>query len=91
MTRPSAPADGEPTSYRDLARGGLGRVLALSGDGEWEAAGAEARHLKVVFAEAADRFGPIPSQVFDGVLAACMARDADELSDFAELVGEMFP
>lgn len=91
MTRPSASADGQPTSYRELARGGLERVLVLSRGGEWDAAGAEARRLKGVFAEAADRFGPIPSQVFDGVLAACMSRDADELTDFAELVEEMFP
>lgn len=91
MNRPSAPADDEPTSYRDLARGGLERVLASTGGGDWDAAAAEARRLKVVFAEAAGRFGPIPTQVFDGVLAACMARDPDELTDFVELVEEMFP
>ncbi len=91
MNRPSARADGGPESYRDVARGGLDRVLSLTGAGEWAAAADEARRLKRIFAEAAGSFGPIPSQVFDGVLAACMARDPDELADFVELVAEIFP
>lgn len=91
MSPPSARADGEPTRYRDVARGGLERVLELSGRGEWPQAAEEARTLKRVFRDAADLFGPVPSDVFDGVLAACLARDADELGDFAELVEELFP
>lgn len=91
MTLPSARADGEPTRYRDVARGGLDRVLALAGAGDWNGAAEVSRELKRVFAEAAGRFGPIPSQVFDGLQAACLARDAEELDDFADLVVEIFP
>lgn len=91
MTRPSARADGEPTSYREVARGGLERVRALVEQDDWTGAADEARRLKGIFAGASGLFGPIPSQVFDGVLAACMSRDHDELDDFTDLVGEMFP
>jgi hypothetical protein len=91
VSHPSAPADGEPLRYRDVARGGLSRVVELAGRDDWPAAAEEARGLKDVFREAADRFGPVPAEVFDGLLAACMARDPDELGDFAELVEEMFP
>lgn len=91
MSPPSARADGEPTRYRDIARGGLERVLELSGRGRWAEAADEARTLKGVFRDAAGLFGPVPAEVFDGVLAACLARDQDELGDFAELLAEMFP
>lgn len=91
MSHPSAPADGEHPRYREVARGGLERVLELVGRHDWAAAADEARAVKRVFTQAADLFGPIPSQVFDGVLAACAARDADELADFVELVEEIFP
>jgi hypothetical protein len=91
VTRPSAPADGEPTSFREVARGGLDRVHAAVERDDWTGAADEARRLKRIFAAESGRFGPIPSQVFDGVLAACMARDREELADFTDLVGEMFP
>lgn len=91
MSLPSARADGEPTRYREVARGGLARVTSLSDAGHWDVAAEEARALKRVFTEAAGRFGPIPAQVFDGLLASCLARDADELRDFADLVEEIFP
>lgn len=91
MSAPSAAADGEPIRYREVARGGLARVVELSGRDEWGAAADEARELKRIFREAADRFGPVPSEVFDGLLASCLARDGDELGDFAELIEEMFP
>ena len=91
MSLPSARADGEPARYREVARGGLARVRSLSGLGDWDTAAEEARFMKRVFAEATGRFGPVPSQVFDGLLAACLACDAEELNDFAELVEEIFP
>lgn len=91
MSPPSARADGEPLRYREVARGGLDSILRLCGAGEWAAAADEARGLKRVFAEASVVFGPVPAEVFDGVLAACLARDPDELGDFAELVVEIFP
>lgn len=91
MSLPSARADGEPISYRDVARGGLDAVLGEAAGGDWAAAADRAREVKRVFRDAADLFGPVPGDAFDGLLAACIARDADELGDFAELVEELFP
>jgi hypothetical protein len=88
---PSARADGEPVSYRDVARGGLEAVLGEAARGDWVAAADRAREVKRVFRGAVDLFGPVPGDAFDGLQAACLARDADELTDFAELVEELFP
>lgn len=91
MTSPSARADDDPRSYRDVARAGVDRVRSLSDEGEWIEAAEVARGLKRLFAEAEPRLGPIPVEVFDGVQAACLARDREELDDFLGLAMEVFP
>lgn len=92
MTSPSATAGGgSGRSYRDVARGGVDRLVALSRAGAWPEAVDVARSLKATFTEAAGVLGPIPPEVFDGALAACLARDAEELDDFLDLAREIFP
>ncbi len=83
-------AEGAPT-YGELARVGTALVDQLSRQGRWDAAASQARHLKGYFALTGLGLGPIAEQTFDGLLAAALARDADELVDFVELVAEMFP
>lgn len=82
-------ADAPPT-YGDIARAGTDLVASLSGDGRWDEAAVQARHLRRLFAATGMSLGPIAAQAFDGLLAATLARDPDELRDFVELVGEMF-
>lgn len=91
MSPPSARADDDPGTYRDVARAGIDRVRSLADGGGWDEAAEVARGLKHLFADAAARLGPIPIEVFDGVQAACLARDREELDDFLGLAGEIFP
>ncbi len=89
------PAPGEqgpdtPT-YGDVARGGTAVVVALGAEGRWDEAVVQARHLMGFFARAGLQLGPIAVEAFDGLLAACMAREPDELADFADLIRELFP
>lgn len=84
-----AAGGGAPT-YGDVARAGTALVSGLAQEGRWEEASVQARHLRRFFSAAGMNLGPIAGQAFDGLLAASQARDADELGDFVELVGEMF-
>lgn len=86
---PPAAAEGAPT-YGAVARAGTDLVAALAGEGRWDEAAVQARHLRRFFAATGMSLGPIAAQTFDGLLAATLARDPDELRDFVELVEEMF-
>ena len=89
MTGASAPAERPPT-HGDLARAGTALVARLAQEGGWAEAAGQARHLRRYFVATGMELGPIAAQAFDGLLAATLARDPDELTDFVELVGEMF-
>ena len=78
-------------SYGEVARAGTGLVARLASEQRWTEATLQARHLRRFFAATGMDLGPIAAQAFDGLLAASMARDADELDDFTELVAMMFP
>lgn len=80
----------EAPTYGDVARAGTGLVDSLARAGRWDDASVQARHLRRFFAAAGMSLGPIAAQAFDGLLAAALARDLDELGDFVDLVGEMF-
>jgi hypothetical protein len=83
-------APSRPT-YRELATAGTGLVAALADEGRWAEAAEEARDLKRLFAGTPDELGPVVIDAFDGLLAATIARDRDELRDFVDLVEAMFP
>ncbi len=87
---PSASGAVEAPTYGDVARAGTGLVDSLARAGRWDDASVQARHLRRFFAAAGMSLGPIAAQAFDGLLAAALARDLDELGDFVDLVGEMF-
>lgn len=78
-------------TYGDVARIGTGVVVALAGEGRWDEAVVQARHLRTFIARAGFRLGPIAYEAFDGLLAACTAREPEEIDDFAELIQEIFP
>lgn len=84
-----APAEGAPT-HGDIARVGTALVARLAQDGRWEEAAGQARRLRAYFFATGWELGPIVAQAFDGLLAATLAREPDELTDFVDLVGEMF-
>lgn len=81
----------DPPTYGDVARDGTALVEGLAREGRWDEAAAQARHLKAFFAREADRLGPIAEPTFDGLLAAALARDPDEVGDFTALIRELFP
>lgn len=83
--------DGEPPTYGDVARVGTGVVVALADAARWDEAVVQCRHLVVFFSGTRAQLGPIALEAFDGLLAACMARDRDEVTDFTDLIGELFP
>ncbi len=84
-----APAERAPT-HGDLARAGTALVARLAEEGRWEEAAGQARRLRAYFFATGMELGPVAAQAFDGLLAAALARDPDELTDFVELVAEMF-
>jgi len=87
---PPAREAATPT-YGDVARDGTAVVVALGDEGRWDEAVVQARHLLTFFARTGFRLGPVAVEAFDGLLAACMARDAEEVADFSELIRELFP
>lgn len=83
---------GESTPrYGEVARSGTRLVSALADRAMWDEAAIQARHLKRFFGVTGTSLGPIAEQTFDGLLAACLAREPEELQDFVELIAEMFP
>jgi len=87
---PEAARDAPPT-FGEVARWGTGVVEGLAREGRWDEAAAQARHLRAFFAREGGHLGPIAAPTFDGLLAAVLARDADEVGDFTALIGEIFP
>jgi hypothetical protein len=87
---PAQPA-GAPPTYGDVARDGTAVVEGLARAGHWHEAVAQARHLRAFFSREGRHLGPIAAPTFDGLLAAALARDADEVADFTALIRELFP
>jgi hypothetical protein len=79
-----------PPTWGEIARAGLAVVEGLVAEGRWAEAALQARHLTRFFSGPGRGLGPIAGHVFDGLLAASLARDEQELADFAELVRELF-
>ncbi len=84
-----AAAERRPT-HGDIAREGTALVALLVGEGRWDDAALQARRLRSYFFGTGMELGPIAAQTFDGLLAAVLARDPDEVGDFVDLVGELF-
>lgn len=85
-----APASADPPTVGEVARDGVALVEGLAAGGRWDEAAAQATHLARYFAREGIRLGPITADAFDGLRAAALARDPDELADFVELLREMF-
>ncbi len=89
--RAAEPARDAPPTFGELARGGTELVKGLVADGRWDEAALQARHLRAFFAREGGHLGPVAAPTFDGLLAAVLARDPDEVGDFTALIGEIFP
>jgi hypothetical protein len=87
---PAPRRDGPPT-FGEVARRGTAVVEALSREGRFDEAAAQARHLKAFFAREGRHLGPIAVPAFDGLLAATIAGDPYEIADFIALIREIFP
>jgi hypothetical protein len=83
--------EGVPPTYGDVAREGTAVVEGLARMGRWDEAAAQARHLRAFFTREGGHLGPVAAPTFDGLLAAALARDADEVADFTALIRELFP
>lgn len=90
LAGPDPGREAEVPTFGEVARAGTALVSALGAQGRWDEAAVQARHLTRFFGGVGMELGPIAAQAFDGLLAAAIARDADELRDFEELVGELF-
>lgn len=86
-----AASDDGPPTYGEVARRGVAVVEGLAREGRWDEAQAQAGHLLAFFSSEGRHLGPVAAPSFDGLLAATLARDPDELTDFCELVRELFP
>jgi len=85
------PPEAAVPTYRDLARAGLDLVESLVGEGRWDDAAIQARHLGRYFAGARQQLHAVAGEAFDGLHAAVRARDPEELEDFADLLRTLFP
>ena len=85
------PPSPDPPTVGEVAREGVALVEGLAAGGRWDDAAVQATHLARYFAREGLRLGPITADAFDGLRAATLARDPDELADFVELLREMFP
>jgi hypothetical protein len=88
---PATPPRDAPPTFGELARGGTALVEGLAAQGRWDEAASQARHLRAFFTREGRHLGPVAAPTFDGLLAAVLARDADEVGDFTALIGEIFP
>ena len=80
-----------PPTFGEVARWGTAVVEGLAREGRWDEAAAQARHLRGFFAREGGHLGPVAAPTFDGLLAAVLARDPDEVGDFTALIREIFP
>jgi hypothetical protein len=81
----------EPPTFGEVARWGTAVVEGLAGVGRWDEAAGQARHLRAFFMREGGHLGPVAAPTFDGLLAAVLARDPDEVGDFTALIREIFP
>jgi hypothetical protein len=88
---PPGTRDADAPTYGDVARTGTAVVAALGDEGRWDEAVVQSRHLMGFFARTGLHLGPIAVEAFDGLLAACLARDPEEVADFVGLIEELFP
>ena len=91
MEEPPEGAPEAPPTFGEVARWGTAVVEGLAREGRWDEAAAQARHLRGFFAREGGHLGPVAAPTFDGLLAAVLARDPDEVADFTALIGEIFP
>ena len=82
--------EGEAPTYGEVALAGSALVSALGNRGPVGRGRRAGPPPEALLRRVGMDLGPIAAQAFDGLLAAVLARDADELADFVELVGEMF-
>jgi hypothetical protein len=87
---PSPSRSPGPPTVGEVAQDGVALVEGLAAGGRWDEAAVQATHLARYFAREGIRLGPITADAFDGLRAAALARDPDELADFVELLREMF-
>lgn len=85
-----APRRARPPTVGDLARDGVALVEGLAAEARWDDAAAQATHLARHFAREGLALGPIAADTFDGLRAATLARDPEEVADFGALVREIF-
>ncbi len=78
-------------TFGEVARRGTALVEGLAEEGRWDEAAGQARHLHAFFAREGGHLGPVAAPAFDGLLAAVLARDPDEVADFTALIRELFP
>lgn len=79
-----------PPTYRELALAGVEVVEGLAGEGRWPEAAEQARHLRRYFSAPGGVMHQVAGESFDGLHAAVLARDAEELDDFTALLRELF-
>lgn len=90
LAGPDPGREPEVPTFGEVALAGTALVSALGAEGHWDEAVVQARHLTRFFGGVGMDLGPIAAQAFDGLLAAALAEEQDELADFVELVGELF-
>ena len=79
-----------PPTYRDLALAGTDLVEALAAQGRWDEAGIQARHLTRYFTSVRAELHAVAGEAFNGLYAAVLARDPEEIDDFLSLLREIF-
>lgn len=85
-----AEEDAPPPTYEQVALRGVDAVNGLVASGRWDEAFAVADRITRVFRLNRHHLHPVAAESFDGLRAAVAARDVDEVTDFAELLGELF-
>jgi hypothetical protein len=80
-----------PPTFGEVARWGTAVVEGLAAEGRWDEAAGQARHLRAFFMREGGHLGPVAAPTFDGLLAAVLARDPEEVADFTALIREIFP
>lgn len=81
---------GAAPTFEALATAGADVVEALAGEGRWADAADQAARLRRVFAAQRHTLHPVAGEAFDGLHAATLAREAQELDDFVDLIRVMF-
>jgi hypothetical protein len=80
----------EVPTYEDLVGAGLEGVVALVGEARWEDAARASERLNALLRLNRHYLHPVAAESFDGLRAAVLARDAEEVDDFVALIDEIF-